>query len=518
MKLETLLKQIKNNLIDPTKAKAIILEFIKFHLEKQDKKLFLLRKYENIEHLVPFDAFAPDGFDSFEKVTSLEIQIIKNNSQFISHTLEAKEKLKEFLTNNPTVNNFIYLFTLELTAIEKNFFNEQFEGFSQNVILWDLLDLKIILNQHPDFYDEYNINPTKAIINQKTKEVLDNMNINKITSNSFEVEWKKHRKNQLNELKKRFNNDELALFLGAGISLDAKIPTWDTLISNLMVSLIDELIEKNTDDKQKIELSSFEKELLIQNIKSQSSNSPLQLVRFIRNGLGKSFQEKLRTILYAKCDNDTSKLLQAITNLSVSSRNTIGLQGIITYNFDDLLEKNFNEKKVIKFSSIYKETDTSSKKELPIYHVHGFLPRDTHDDDDLNDNINEKNNFLVFSEEGYHDLILDPYHWANLVQLNFLKEYTCLFIGTSMTDPNVRRLLEISKRKSSENKHYVIFERQSFNKIKHDHKESVNTNNIDLFAEVHQAMKEEELSELGLNIIWIDSYDEIPGLLDELRK
>ena len=35
---------------------------------------------------------------------------------------------------------------------------------------------------------------------------------------------------------------------------------------------------------------------------------------------------------------------------------------------------------------------------------------------------------LVFSEEGYHKLMLEPYNWANISQLNYMINNTCLVI------------------------------------------------------------------------------------------
>jgi hypothetical protein len=61
-----------------------------------------------------------------------------------------------------------------------------------------------------------------------------------------------------------------------------------------------------------------------------------------------------------------------------------------------------------------------------------------------------KENQIVFSEDSYHDQFVDPFSWSNLTQLNKFTQNTCLFIGLSMTDPNLRRLLDVAVRRDGE--------------------------------------------------------------------
>jgi len=74
--------------------------------------------------------------------------------------------------------------------------------------------------------------------------------------------------------------------------------------------------------------------------------------------------------------------------------------------------------------------------EIGIYHVHGFLPR--------KDEI-KTDNKITLSEDIYHAQYNDIYSWQNLVQLDKYQNCVCLFIGISLTDPNLRRLLDIAK-------------------------------------------------------------------------
>jgi len=128
---------------------------------------------------------------------------------------------------------------------------------------------------------------------------------------------------------------------------------------------------------------------------------------------------------------------------------------------------------------------------------------------------------LVFSEEGYHQIYGEAYHWSNLIQLNSLKETACLMVGLSLTDPNLRRLLEISAKSLDKPKHFAFLKRISFEEFSKEEgktivKASVNTTRK--FLERHHSLNEEVMRELGVNIIWYESYDEIPKILKEIAK
>ena len=111
--------------------------------------------------------------------------------------------------------------------------------------------------------------------------------------------------------------------------------------------------------------------------------------------------------------------------------------------------------------------------------------------------------------------MLEPYNWANITQLNYMINNTCVFIGLSMTDPNMRRLLEIAAQKRTDIKdtcrHYAIMRRFT---IDSSHK----SNSIKSFENVNDALQESFYEELGVNIIWFDEFNEIPGILKNLKE
>jgi hypothetical protein len=210
----------------------------------------------------------------------------------------------------------------------------------------------------------------------------------------------------------------------------------------------------------------------------------------------------------------SSSLIKSIASLCAPSRTGAKVRSVLTYNFDDLLEREVKARG-LSYRSIFEELDLPSPEELPIYHVHGFLPEDRSE----YENINKAT--LVFSEEGYHQIYREAYHWSNLIQLNSLKETSCLMVGLSLTDPNLRRLLEISAKSIDKPKHFAFMRRITYESFSSDGEKSVvraPVGTVKRFLDRHHKLNEEVLRELGVNIIWYESYDEIPTILQQIGK
>lgn len=98
------------------------------------------------------------------------------------------------------------------------------------------------------------------------------------------------------------------------------------------------------------------------------------------------------------------------------------------------------------------ENNRCLPNEKPIYHVHGYVPR--------NNYIRSK---PILSEKDYHELYKEAFHWTNVEQLHALNRNTCIFIGLSMQDPNLRRLLDISRGmlvdNMRDNPHFLFMQR-----------------------------------------------------------
>lgn len=316
----------------------------------------------------------------------------------------------------------------------------------------------------------------------------------------------------LKNLKGNFKEENLVLVLGAGISLDYKIPTWDELLRRLLARAL-----QDTNENQQVVATLFNQvfgpNALIAarylKLHFESANTPLE--------------KEIQKVLYQFYDSTESQTLKAIKKLCISAGKAPGLDSVITYNYDDILEQTLQNADVgIKFKVIYKTGQHAKKDELPIYHVHGYLP--------LNGKI-DSDDSLALSDESYHRQYMDLYHWSNMVQLNKFKDNNCLFIGHSFTDPNLRRLLDAAKklRGNDSKPHYLIKCRHSkddvINKILKGSRQDLNDGLVDdidnvarsLLDTVHK-FEEIDANSFGVNVIWIDNFTEIGPIVTDLTQ
>ena len=351
--------------------------------------------------------------------------------------------------------------------------------------------------------------------------------------------------NKIAALRKAFAGNQLTLVCGAGISSDSAIPTWHDLLVNILNDIYSDHDPSNPDDmvsaeyllslmpesnlilgkylrilladsfekvvqkhlyanyNQKRGLNSCTEDNSIESIStgdSYTESSSTGDSSIESSSTGDSYTESSSTeVSYTEdgsaeqnltCHDDETPILKAIVELAHPKNSDGRLESIITFNFDDLIEKALTNHG-IDCASIWKEGQTCRPDQLPVFHVHGFLPNQ--------EELDSPN--LVFSEESYHSQFNDPYSWANLTQLNSFSTDVCLFIGISLSDPDLRRLLDIIWGKNHACKHYIIM-KKSDRKSKTD--------------EIANMLFEQDAYLLGLNVIWCSEFSEIPDILSRI--
>lgn len=466
----------------------LILTVLKDYLKKQKKEILV----QDTTPSMIFDALVPEGFDNIIGKTGIQIKVYRHTAILFRTIYDTIGRL---LMRGEKIDTLLLIIVNEVSESIKNKIYKEKDNLNFDIVVWSIDDIVNICSINKKlFADTYN-NINELLIDDTVSNALSRDNEN----------YKQKRNEYIKLLSNEYNNDNIVLFLGAGVSFDAKIATWDRLISKLFVTLIEKKLKDNDieieDDK--------DKEKILKEVMIQNSNSQLLQTRFLRSEFSEKFPDIVRDVLYENA-LDTSDLLEEVCQLCISKRGKIGIQAIITYNFDDLVEKNLKRLRV-KCRPIYAEGMIPDNQEIGIYHVHGFLPKDKECYDNLAKSL------LVFSEEGYHKLLLEPYNWANITQLNFLTNNTCIFIGLSLTDPNLRRLLEVAAQKNSDMertaKHYAIMRRFKLDK----NNDARNTDSISKFENINESLQELFFLELGVNIIWIDDFSDIPNLLKQIK-
>lgn len=473
---------------------VFIINLLKYHVEQQGKS-FVINKGLTQSF---FDAFAPNGFDQFEKPTYIEINTLLSAKDF---TWRIEKRFKNKLDYNQDAQ-FLFIFTRELGSDILDFVNSIKGNLKFDV--WGPRQINELINKHVKVAKELGENLFSIHLESA---------INKEQSN-----WRFERDKIVDEITEAYKSGQFTLFLGAGVSSSAGLPDWDTLLNSLFVSMLTSELGDNSKNNSQ-EISN-----IVKTLRLVDGPSALMSARYIRKGMATSgsteqtkFINAVTEQLYKLRDNRkpmSSNLIKSLAAICMPGRTGARVKSVVTYNFDDLLERELLNRE-IGHKTIFEEFDLPSQEELPIYHVHGYLPEKREQYSNL------ERCTLVFSEEGYHKIYNDPYHWSNLVQLNNLKETTCVMIGLSMTDPNLRRLLEISSRSIIKPKHYAFLKRININNFTKEinGKQKIEPTNMAVkFLDRHHSLNEEVLKELGVNIIWYEEYDEIPKILNKISK
>lgn len=479
--MATFFAQDESNTITSNKAfESFVVKVLRDFLSTKGRKLL----DKNDVYSLGFDAFAPTGvFDDIP--TLIEVKYFAGaKGKYYENIVESTD-LKQ-----PIASNYKILLIVGTQFDQKNKINMARLLHSRTGVeaeVWDYLDLKTFAGQ---IYNKY-YNSEYTASNYLVKSAI----------NEREDESQKsiQRANIISLLRSKYQNESIVLVLGAGVSQSAGIPSWNDLILHLQTSMIFHLLQ----DKRELNLSMSAQ--IIELAGTTFETSPISQMRFIRSALRqKEYNKMVHHALYINSPNTKTNLLDAICTICMPNRTHVSIDSVITYNFDNLLELSLDRFK-IEYNVVSQEKDKGSASKLNINHAHGYLP---HDVDDFSSDFN-----LVFSEEDYHQVYKNSYCWSNLTQINSFRDKTCVFIGNSLTDPNLRRLLDISSRQGETPHHFAFLRRTQ---LPEDIAITIDASKA--YLEIEENLKNNYYNTLGINIIWVDEFSEIPEILLTLKQ
>jgi hypothetical protein len=339
----------------------------------------------------------------------------------------------------------------------------------------------------------------------------------------------------LRELRRAWQRRELVLFLGAGVSVPYGLPSWRNLVLEL-------LFEQARNTRRLGPLLPHYRSAVASWMADYFQYDPLVLARMVERNLREAarragpaaaeegFLERLREHLYANfTDPPKRTLLQALADLIERGTGADGVEAVVSFNFDDLLEREL-EKRRVKFATV-----AGAKREraggLRVIHPHGYVPQQgplsRHD--------------VVFTEPDYHLLTEAVFHWGLSEIVQRLRKSTVLFVGLSMSDPSLRRLLDASHN-SEIPPHFQIQKRHGLQDSDTDAAMKEVERRARTYAAatgrgfdelktppqledaIGAALKQadtydrEVFESMGVNTIWVDDFAEIPDIVDAIPQ
>lgn len=229
---------------------------------------------------------------------------------------------------------------------------------------------------------------------------------------------------------------EITMFVGAGVSMEAELPSWNVLVRNLLLRA-----SRPGDDEDAV--SAWADTVL--------QEGPLAAAAVAESLYpdGVAFRRALREVLYSR-DPETY-VPGALAGQIAWLKERMGSRlALLTVNYDGLIEAAIAERDLDPASYVRGWAEPAGK--AAVWHLHGRLVRAS-----SGRNWQREGN-LVLSEGSYVRSTASIFPQEFVAQR--LRGSLCVFVGLSMTDPNFIRWL-YNSADEHEGPRFVIFVRQA---------------------------------------------------------
>lgn len=231
-------------------------------------------------------------------------------------------------------------------------------------------------------------------------------------------------------------NGEITLFVGAGVSMEAELPSWNELVRRLLLSA---------------QPSNMKQETVLAWADSVLEEGPLTAAAVAESlhADDTSFRRAVREALYVR--GVDGYVPGALAGQIAWLKKKMGRRlALLTVNYDGLIESALAELGVEAVSYVTGRKEPRGK--AAVWHLHGRLMRASSGRRWLSDRN------LVLSEGSYVRSTGSVFPQDFVAER--LRESLCVFVGLSMTDPNFIRWLYRSAEGAAPRR-YVIFVRQA---------------------------------------------------------
>lgn len=320
-------------------------------------------------------------------------------------------------------------------------------------------------------------------------------------------------------LERTYDRRGLVIALGSGVSVGCGLPNWEELLRKLAVKCLGDRGGSLFED---LKADGYNLPAIASIIRAQD---PDRFPTNVREALyghdkfkeyypkGVTKKNRRSFISFIHLYNPTLRAIAAMCAKKREGKETYTtnprIHALVSFNVDSLLQAYTYaryEKRLIR--TVERPSAGSRPGKISMYHMHGFLRFD----DKRDDLTKDAPDALVFTEQEYFDVFNQPTSLFNYTFLYLLREHSCLFIGLSLKDENIRRLLHYSKMEREEAYKKELGRAPNAEKIIRHFAILPKPNESQL-----EDVIQKSLSRLGTRAIWINDFDiEIPKGLEIL--
>lgn len=290
------------------------------------------------------------------------------------------------------------------------------------------------------------------------------------------------RSESVSKLHRAYARGRLNIFVGAGMSQQSGFPGWDALNKELVLRYLSKEIGTATPAAMLASERLASKVDVLYEVLGRDAAAD-----FVQQGMKKSFGKTLAQVLFNGRTLEDIPLKSAhhqIAALSDKAR-------LFTLNFDPLLElalaARFPKIDWTKFRSP-NDLGHSLTRSNKVEHLHGWINTDGKMSQDV-----------ILTQSDYFELSDDRRAFANKTLKKMLTgDSLTLTLGMSLADSNFRRFLYFLNKEhlNTRKRIYVVMKREN--------------PAIDHYMQAHWGNS-------GLRLLFIERYDEIPGLLRDIQ-
>lgn len=270
----------------------------------------------------------------------------------------------------------------------------------------------------------------------------------------------------------------ITLIVGAGASMEAGLPSWPILVRGMLDEVASNVV---AEDIRKRWIKAVEDEGLL---------AATAVVKALTES-DDAFGDLLRRALY-RTRPMTSYVPQALAQQIAWLKRELGDSvTIATGNYDGLLEQALRDLDLTVHSYITGRTEAPGS--AAVYHLHGRLMPGY-----------PATGRLILSEDDYAR-VQHPGAWQERFVRAALKDTLCIFVGLSMTDPNlIRWLYRYSERAPDSRRHIALFVRQGAQPMSNALRDSL------------EATTRARWERGGVDTVWADFFGESAQVLHEI--